>query len=169
MSCMTRSMEVARALIACGVGKGTRVGILMTNRLEFLSATFGTALAGGVVTTISTFFTAPELDVVLKASGISVLLMERHVLKKDFTAMIGELEPEVSTAAPGSVASIRYPFLRHVAMVDDAPGGGAFEGWATFLDRGAAVAPELVLAAADTCCPQRSGGAVFLVRLYRQS
>ena len=27
-----RSLEVARALVACGVGKDGRVGILMTNR-----------------------------------------------------------------------------------------------------------------------------------------
>ena len=45
-----RSVEVSRALIGCGIGKGTRVGILMTNRLEFLSCVFGTALAGGVAT-----------------------------------------------------------------------------------------------------------------------
>ena len=36
-----RSVEVARALLACGAGKGTRVGILMTNRLEFLASVFG--------------------------------------------------------------------------------------------------------------------------------
>ena len=89
-----RSMAVARALVACGVGKGTRVGILITNRLEFLSASFGTALAGGVVTTFSTFNTPTELDEVLTASGVSVLLLERTVLKKDFAAMLAELEPQ---------------------------------------------------------------------------
>ncbi|MFM6933253.1 MAG: AMP-binding protein, partial [Novosphingobium sp.] len=45
---LARSMEVAQALVACGIGKGTRVGILATNRLEFLSCVFGTALAGGI-------------------------------------------------------------------------------------------------------------------------
>ncbi len=53
---------VARALIGCGIGKGTRVGILMTNRPEFLAATFGIALAGGVATTLSTFSTPAELE-----------------------------------------------------------------------------------------------------------
>ena len=105
-----RANEVARALMACGVGKGTRVGILCTNRLEFLACLFGTSLAGGVATTISTFFTAHELDEVLKASACSVLLLERKVLKKDFAEMLAELEPQVLSAAPGKLASLRFPF-----------------------------------------------------------
>ena len=75
-----RAVEVARALIAVGVGKGTRVGILQTNRPEFLASLFGAALAGGVPATISTFYTPGELEAVLQMSGISVLLLERSVL-----------------------------------------------------------------------------------------
>ena len=43
-----RSVDVAKALIAAGAGKDSRIGILMTNRPEYLSALFGTALVGGV-------------------------------------------------------------------------------------------------------------------------
>lgn len=143
-----QSMAVARALVACGVGKGTRVGILVTNRPEFLAATFGTALAGGVATTISTFFTAAELDVVLQTAGCSVLLMDRHVLKKDFAAMLAGLEPAVASAAPGTLASTRFPYLTHLAMVDSEESFGAIEGWSTFLARGGSVAPERVEARA---------------------
>ena len=121
---LDRSMAVARSLAACGVGKGTRVGILVTNRHEFLSCLFGTALAGGVATTISTFFTASELDEVLKASACSVLLLERHVLKKDFAEVLTELEPQMRSAAPGRLASLRFPFLQHLAQVDGDEGFG---------------------------------------------
>jgi len=41
---------VAKSLLAAGLGKGERVGVLMTNRAEFLPVVFGTALAGGVAT-----------------------------------------------------------------------------------------------------------------------
>src|SRR3546814_13119633 len=41
-----KSMEVAKALIASGLDKDGRVGILMTNRPEYLSAVFGTAQIG---------------------------------------------------------------------------------------------------------------------------
>ncbi len=146
---LARSMAVARSLVACGTGKGTRVGILATNRLEFLACAFGTALAGGVATTISTFFTPSELDVVLKESGCSVLLLERKVLKKDFAEMLLGLEPAIGATAPGAFASTRYPYLTHAALVDSDEALGGIEGWSSFLARGKAVAPELVEARSD--------------------
>jgi fatty-acyl-CoA synthase len=157
---LARSMEVARSLIALGIGKGTRVGVLMTNRHEFLAATFGAALAGGVPTPISTFFTAAELEVVLKASGVSVLLLERHVLKKDFGAMLAELEPAVQSSAPGELASLTFPHLRYVAAIDDGP-FALIEAWGDFLARGASVSEELVLAAADGVAPADPGILLF--------
>lgn len=148
-----RSVEVARALAAGGLGKGTRVGILMTNRLEFLSSVFGTALAGGVATPISTFFTATELDEVLRVSGCSVLLAERSVLKKDFGPMLIDLEPEIESAAPGSLRSKRFPFLRRVVMLDRDTGHGAIEAWPDFLARGREIPTEQIDAAADSVAP----------------
>lgn len=156
-----RSMEVARALMACGVGKGTRVGILTTNRLEFLSGVFGTALAGGVATTISTFFTPAELEAVLKMGACSVLLLERSVLKKDFAQTLVDLEPQIGSAEPGRIASTKFPFLRHLAMVDSEEGLGAIEGWSTFLARGRAVDPALVDAAAASVYPSDPGVLFF--------
>lgn len=152
-----RSVDVARALVASGVGKGTRVGILATNRLEFLSCLFGTALAGGVATTISTFFTASEVDEVLKASGISVLLLERNVLRKDFSDILAGLEPQIETVAAGDLASVRYPFLRHIAFVDTDEGRGAIEGWPTFLARGGSVPPAHIDATAASVAPSDPG------------
>ncbi len=158
---LARSMAVARALIACGTGKGTRVGILCTNRLEFLSALFGTALAGGIAATISTFFTAAELEVVLRESGCSVLLLERKVLKKDFAEVLCELEPLVGSAAPGQLASEKFPYLAHVVMIDSDQGLGAIEGWSSFLARGAAVSPRLVEARSNAVSPADPGVLFF--------
>lgn len=156
-----RSFEVARALIACGVGKGTRVGVLATNRLEFLSSVFGTALAGGVATTISTFFTSAELENVLQMGGCSVLLLERSVLKKDFAQTLIDLEPQIGTAEPGRLASTKFPFLRHLALVDSDEGQGAIEGWSTFLARGKGVDPAMVDATAAAVSPADPGVLFF--------
>lgn len=156
-----RSRRVAKALIASGVGKGTRVGILVTNRLEFLAGVFGAALAGAVANPISTFYTPTELDVVLQQSSCSVLLLEKTVLKKDFAAILTELEPAIATATPGGIVSLRYPFLRHVALVDGDEGQGAIEGWSAFLARGDDVSEELVDARAAAVAPSDPGILLF--------
>lgn len=157
----SRSVGVARALLACGVGKGTRVGILMTNRLEFLSSVFGIALAGGVATTMGTFSTPMELEVLLQRSGCSVLLFERNVLKKDFAAMLAELEPRIAMETPGNFDSLKFPFLRYLAMVDAEDDFGAVESWGSFLQRGVKVWPELVDAAAASVSPSDPGVLFF--------
>ncbi|WP_417621291.1 class I adenylate-forming enzyme family protein [Parasphingorhabdus sp.] len=154
-----RAFEVARALIAAGVGKGTRVGILMTNRPEFLAATFGTALAGGVATTISTFSTQNELEHLVNLSCCSVLLLERQILKKDFSALIEAIAPEISNCSPGQIVSGTFPFLTHVAAIGEA--GGAIETWDDFLARGQNVGDDRVLARAERNRPSDPGVLFF--------
>ncbi len=155
------SVQVARALLACGVGKGTRVGVLMTNRLEWLPATFGAALAGATATCLSTFSTPSELAYLLKTSGVSVLLLEQKVLNKDFARILITLVPEVATSEPGMVQSMEYPYLRHLAMVGESEGLGAIEGWGAFLARGNAIAQRLVEATATSVLPCEPGVILF--------
>src|SRR5579864_6889333 len=112
------SLAVASALVAGGLGKGERVGVLMTNRAELLAAMFGTALAGGVATPLSTFSTASELEQLLAATACPVLLFEQRVLKRDFMQMLCEIEPQIAAAAPGALASLKLPFLRWLVVVD---------------------------------------------------
>ncbi|MGV9675973.1 class I adenylate-forming enzyme family protein [Nocardia sp. NPDC003482] len=146
-----RAVAVARALRARGIGKDGRVGVLMTNRPEWLAAVFGTSLAGGVAVTLSTFSTASELDHLLRVSGVSVLLVELSVARKDFAAVLTELEPALGEPSLGALRSVRYPFLRHVSTVGAAT--GAIEEWAEFLDRGRAVPVELIEATAASVTP----------------
>lgn len=156
-----KSVDVARALIACGAGKGTRVGILMTNRLEFLSSVFGTALAGGVATALSTFSTASELETLLGSSACSILLLEQNVLKKDFVDVLSTLEPKVVLSSPGELDSTKFPFLRYVAAVDNVNTVGAVESWSTFLARGNSISVERVEATAATVQPADPGVLFF--------
>ena len=157
---LARSMEVARALIASGVGAQGRVGVLMTNRPEFLAALFGTALAGGVPVALSTFSTLTELDYLLKASQVTTLLFEPRVLKKDFGAMIAELEPAIGTAEPGHLRSERYPFLQRLVAIGGEPVAAA-ESWDRFLASGETVEEAIVLARADAVHPADPGGIFF--------
>jgi len=166
-----RSVEVAKALIASGVGKDGRVGILMTNRPEYLSALFGTALAGGVCVALSTFSTPTELEHLIAVSAISTLLFEDKVLKKDFAAMLVDLEPAIGSSLPGEMNSSKFPFLRRFVCLegvtrdagDPTPvaGTAAFESWETFLDNGAEIATDVVTARAGSVNPADAGGLFF--------
>jgi fatty-acyl-CoA synthase len=135
------------------VGKDSRVGVLMTNRPEWVAGMFGVGLAGGVAVTLSTFSTQPELEYLLQASGISALLFERNVLKKDFAAMLHALEPEIGRAEPGLLSSSKFPFLRWLAMIGEGGAGGAIEEWPQFLARGRAISPALIEARIATVKP----------------
>jgi fatty-acyl-CoA synthase len=156
-----RSVEVAKALVACGLGRCERVGVLMTNRPEFLSAVFGTALAGGTVVPLSTFSTPHELEYLLASSACSVLLLERHVLKKDFSQILRDLDPAIGIRAPDGLASLTFPFLRRLAMVDCDADLGAIESWDAFLARGVNIAGERVQARATAVTPADSGALFF--------
>ena len=146
-----RAIEVARALRRCGLGKDARVGVLMTNRPEWLAAVFGTSLAGGVAVTLSTFSTPAELDYLIRASAVSVLLFERRVLSKDFAAVLAELEPEIGTARPGTLESVKYPFLRRLAVLGEPVPG--IEAWDEFLASGHGEPRELIEATAAEVLP----------------
>jgi acyl-CoA synthetase (AMP-forming)/AMP-acid ligase II len=167
-----RSVDVAKALIAVGAGKDSRVGILMTNRPEYLSALFGTALAGSVSVALSTFSTPSELEHLIGASSVSTLLFEDRVLKTDFAAMLAQLEPALERAAPGELAATKFPFLRHLVRLDGLTAvaehgvagdqaGCVGESWDAFISRAGSVADAVVSARAATVCPADTGGLFF--------
>ncbi|WP_317929759.1 class I adenylate-forming enzyme family protein [Halioxenophilus sp. WMMB6] len=165
------SLAVAKALIACGVGKDTRVGMLMTNRSEFLSVMFGTALAGGVFVPLSTFSTPEEMEHLLSVSGVSILIFEDRVLKKDFTSIIANIEPAIKSASAGAIESAKFPFLtRLVSMAGvtavaphelDPATVPAIEDWQAFLACGSDVPTEVVEARAKLVGPADTGGLFF--------
>ncbi|TMM16791.1 MAG: hypothetical protein E6G01_07595 [Actinobacteria bacterium] len=86
---------IGRALLAAGVGKGTRVGLLMGNRPQWVAAAYGVAMAGGVLVPVNTFYEPPELEHVLAHSDTAVLLLQeglgRHAYLDQVRAMDGRL------------------------------------------------------------------------------
>ena len=156
----TRARDVARALIAGGLAKGERVGVLMTNRAEFLSAMFGVSLAGGVAAPMSTFSTPSELKHLLASSGCSTLLYEQHVLRKDFTAALREIAPSIADSSPGALRIDALPYLMRVAVLDG-DAAGAVESWADFLQTGTNIDDALIGARIAATSPADAGVIFF--------
>jgi fatty-acyl-CoA synthase len=67
--------------------------------------------------------------------------------------MLCELAPGIRTAAAGELVSMKFPFLRRIAAVDDTGGAAGIETWPNFLAHGNAVPETLVEAAMATTAP----------------
>ncbi len=127
------AFAIARALVARGVTKETRVGLLATNRPEWITAMFGISLAGGTCVALSTFAKGAELEYQLRIADVSLLIFERSVLERDFAAEIMQFCPELATAQ-GVVYSNRLPFLRRAVCIGDTSSlGKAVESWSEFV------------------------------------
>jgi fatty-acyl-CoA synthase len=130
-----QARSIAKALIAAGVGKGGRVGILLGNRPEFVAALFGVALAGGTAVTLSTFSTRDELDQLLTLSDIGVLLTQRGIARRSLEADIADLVP--------TLPSSRYPFLRAIVVLAG-EGSAMTTPWDKFLAAGEHIADAVL-------------------------
>lgn len=147
------SERVARALLALGVGRGSRVGVLISNRPEWLAAVFGATMAGAVAVAMNTFSTQAELEYQLRHAEVQLLITESGVASRDFISDLVALCPPLADTAPGEMLYEPLPFLRRVVCIDvDTPHRG-IEQWQAFLAHGDRIAPGLVAATAAASSP----------------
>jgi fatty-acyl-CoA synthase len=111
------SRRIAKGFVARGVGRGTRVAVLMANRPEWVMAYFGAALTGAVVVPINTFATPDELDYVLRHADAAWLLLQPNVLKHAFLDDLRARHPEIAAARTGGIRCPALPQLRGVVAL----------------------------------------------------
>ncbi len=80
------SNRLANALIADGIEKGERVGLLLMNSREFMEAYFALAKVGAVVVPLNWRLVADELEFILKDSGT-----QRLIFGNEFVDTVAEL------------------------------------------------------------------------------
>ncbi|RAV00071.1 long-chain fatty acid--CoA ligase [Mycobacterium colombiense] len=120
---VTRSAEMARRLLAAGVTKGVRVGILAPNGPDFAVAFLAATRIGAVAVPINTFFQPPELSWLLRDADIHTLMSVDSLLGKDMLARVGDATG--GFPAPGVPLTLeRLPQLRNVFGL-----GGAGRPW----------------------------------------
>jgi len=144
------STAVARALVALGVNKGTRVGILISNRPEWLFSAFGAAMAGAVTVALNTFSTREELRHQLKAADIGVVIMEAGVASQNFVDDLMALCPQLEVTNSEQLRSAEFPCLRHVVCIDRGRATGRIYDWDEFLSKGREISTEFIDAISST-------------------
>lgn len=87
-----RSAEVAGGLVALGAGKGTHIGLLYPNGVDFVVGMLAAARIGAVVVPYSTFATAAELDTQVRDSDTEILLSARDYRNHDYVQRLAGID-----------------------------------------------------------------------------
>lgn len=143
------SAAIAKGLLAQGVGKGTRVGLLAPNSSDWIAAWLAIGRIGALGVMLNTYYKARELDWAMRHADVQVLLCVPSHLGHDYLDRVEEI------AAPGDdpvIHSLSHPYLRSVWVW-----GQPDRPWARSMDdllaAGQAVSDELLAAAEAQVTP----------------
>src|SRR5262245_23532845 len=112
----SESAELARALLASGGGKGTRVGLLFPNGPEWVAAFFAATRIGALAVPISTFYQARELGWVLRHADVQILLCSERMLRSDVLARLESAVPGLAECKGEPLYVPEVPRLRAVRV-----------------------------------------------------
>ena len=109
-----RSAKLALGLLASGVVKGTRVGILFPNGPDWVVSFLATARIGAIAVPLNTFFQPRELAWMLRHADVHTLLTITRFLKHDYLERLEAGVPELAEAGEGPLRIASLPNLRSV-------------------------------------------------------
>jgi acyl-CoA synthetase (AMP-forming)/AMP-acid ligase II len=122
------SRALACGLLARGVGKGTRVGILFGNGSDWVVWWAAISRVGALCIPLSTFLRASELARVVRHSDLHLLIAQKSFLDRDFAQVIGDAFPPLSSSGP-DLALVDAPFLRTVVLDEPGPDWARDVAW----------------------------------------
>ena len=114
-----KSAELARGLIARGVGKGTRIGFICGNTPDFALLLAAISRLGAVAIPISTMIRSNELVRVLRQSDVTGLIVQRNFLGNDYVERVCEALPQLRQTANPDLRIGQTPFLRWIVSTGD--------------------------------------------------
>jgi len=116
------SRTAAKKLVCAGVTKGTRVGLLCPNRLEWLPLAFGALRVGAVLVPFSTLWKRDEIAYGLTHGDVALLLTVPRFLKHDYVDRLYTIAPALR-GGDGPLLAPEVPGLRRVVLLDDRAAG----------------------------------------------
>jgi fatty-acyl-CoA synthase len=123
-----RANQVAKGLLALGLGKGDHIAVLAVNLPEWPLLMMAAAKAGLVLVTVNPVLRETEIEYMLKQGDVQALFFMARVRDYDHLATIQSL----LTPGPhnGEVTSERLPMLHYVSLMGLPPAGLLEqEGW----------------------------------------
>jgi acyl-CoA synthetase (AMP-forming)/AMP-acid ligase II len=120
-----RSRALAGRLVAAGVGKRSRVGVLMPNGIDWATVAYATLRVGAVLVPLSTLLKPPELEAQLRSASVAHLIAVRSYRGRDYVAELASLEPALKELGTLRLRHARLPALGHVWHADALPSANA--------------------------------------------
>jgi len=109
--------QLAKGLLAIGIGQGDHVGIWATNVPDWTTFMFATAKIGAVLVTINTHYRSFELEYLIKQADLKAVALIDSFRDHDYLQTINELIPELSSCQRGQLTSQKFPQLRNVIFI----------------------------------------------------
>ena len=122
------SSLLARGMLAAGIGKGTRLGLLMSNGPDWVLAWLAASRIGALVVPICTFYRARELRWTLRHADIQVLLTADRLLGHDYLARLEEAAPGLADQTGPPLQLCALPYLRQIRVWGEGRGPWASPG-----------------------------------------
>jgi acyl-CoA synthetase (AMP-forming)/AMP-acid ligase II len=116
-----RSRALAMRLVAAGVGKRTRFGLMMPNGIEWATVAYAAMRLGAVLVPLSTLLKPPELEAQLRAASVAHLVTVRGYRGRDYLAELASLEPGLRELGTSRLRHPRLPWLRSLWTADTVP------------------------------------------------
>lgn len=138
-----RSRALAGRLVAAGVGKHVRVGLLLPNGIDWATAAYATLRIGAVLVPLSTLLRPPELEAQLRSASVAHLVSARSCRGRDYVADLASLDPALRELGAGRLRHPRLPALRHVWTLDALPAASAPPGLIEALEASVRPADDL--------------------------
>ena len=123
------SRALAKRLLAAGLGKGSRVGILDTYSIEWVIAWLATLRIGGLAMPFSSIYRPAEVRTVTRIGDVHTLLSAGTILGKNIEDFLEEAYPGLENQTADAIHIDELPYLRSIWVW-----GGSTRGWATPLD-----------------------------------
>ena len=120
--------EAARRLMAAGVKHGEHVALWLNNSDDWIFISFAVQKIGAVLVPINTRFRTRDLSYVLAQSDSNFLITHDRSGPVDYGGMVREAV--ALPVAGDEVRDSRYPLLRSVILLGDAPQAGTVD-WAS--------------------------------------
>jgi acyl-CoA synthetase (AMP-forming)/AMP-acid ligase II len=110
------SRRLAARLVVAGIGKGSRVGVLLPNGCPWVQVWAAASRIGAVVIPVNTFYQPPELARFLRHSDIETLVAVGSFAHHDYLDRLEQIAPELASAGPGPLLLPSLPQLRQVLL-----------------------------------------------------